>query len=239
MGNKFHYIQHVPYEGLGMIKNWAQENNCIISSTNASQQKFPNPDEIDWLCIMGGPMGVYEQDQYPWMKAEFDFIEKCIQQNKIVLGICLGAQLIAHVLGAKVYPNLHKEIGWFSVQKVKHDCKVFKDFPDVLDVFQWHGDTFDIPHRANLIMSSEACINQAFIYQQKVLGLQFHLEMHHEAAQILTKNCYNQDAIGPYIQKPNDFLNQDKKFTNSNKYLYQLLTNLHELNGDNLNGTIK
>ena len=115
---KLHYFQHVPFENLASIELWAKNNNFHISSTKFYQDyNSVNIDTIDWLVIMGGPMGIYQDNLYPWLTKEKKYIEKAIKENKIVIGICLGAQLIADVLGAKVYKNKYKEIGWYPVFK--------------------------------------------------------------------------------------------------------------------------
>src|SRR5690606_32591469 len=114
----------------------------------------------------------------PWMKEEKKLIEKAILKGKRVIGICLGAQLIADVLGARVFPNKEKEIGWFPIELTEEGQKspFFAGFNKTETVFHWHGDTFEIPKGAEHIASSKVCENQAFLFDHKVLGLQFHLE---------------------------------------------------------------
>lgn len=171
-----HVITHVPYEGIGCIQNWINTKEHQLSFTKMYEdQLFPSNNQFDWLIVMGGPMSVYEEDIYPWLKAEKEFILKAINNGKVVLGICLGSQFIADVLGAKVYPNKIKEIGWLSVSKTGAHS-ISNSFPDTTTVFQWHGDTFDIPNKAQRLFESKVCPNQAFIYNDKVLALQFHYE---------------------------------------------------------------
>ena len=121
---KVHYLQHVFFEGLGYIENWLTKNNHTISSTRFYEHgyRLPEAENIDVLIVMGGPMGVYDEDRFPWLKEEKTFIRNCIQSGKKVLGICLGAQLIADCLGAKVDKAAHKEIGWFPVTPTE-ECK--------------------------------------------------------------------------------------------------------------------
>ena len=125
---KVHFLQHVQYEGLGSIADWIHGNSYDLTVTQLfNDQSLPDPGDIDFLIIMGGPMGIYQEDKYPWLKKEKLFIEQAIKKNKKVLGICLGAQLIADVLGSKVFPNKYQEIGWFPV-RLTDDSKNSKLF---------------------------------------------------------------------------------------------------------------
>ena len=135
---------------------------------------------------MGGPMGIYDHEEHPWLMAEKKIIRQAIDGGKTVLGICLGAQLIADVLGANVYPGPQKEIGWFPIQRAD-DAPDF--LPDELTVFHWHGDTFEIPDGAIRLASSEACENQGFVYNDRVVALQFHMETTPESMEALIENC--------------------------------------------------
>ena len=113
---KIHYLQHVPFEGLGSIESALKEGGHSISVTRLfSDDPLPDISAFDWLIVMGGPMGIKDEDEYSWLRTEKEFIKKTIQTGKVVLGICLGAQLIAEVLGARVYKNKYREIGWFDI----------------------------------------------------------------------------------------------------------------------------
>jgi len=179
-----HYFTHVPFEGLAYIEEWAVNKGHKLTSTEFYKSKnLPDINKVDWLIIMGGPMSVNEEDEYPWLTDEKRFVKEAIEKGKIVIGICLGAQLITDVLGAKVYKNVYKEIGWFQVHFTESAKKLplFSSFPDEMMVFHWHGETFDLPEGAIHLAESEGCKNQAFIYKDKVLGLQFHFEMTEKA----------------------------------------------------------
>ena len=116
---KVHYFQHVPFEGLGSIEQWLISKAAQISVTKFYENtNLPEIHEIDWLIIMGGPMSVNNEHTYPWLQAEKKFIAESIANGKIVLGVCLGAQLIASALGAKVYQNQNRDIGWFPVEQL-------------------------------------------------------------------------------------------------------------------------
>ena len=116
---QIHYLQHVPFEGLGSIESWLHERGHHVSATHMfSGDQLPQLDHLDWLMVMGGPMGVSDDIQYPWLKGEKEFIREAVDSGKVVLGICLGAQLIADALGAPVRKNEYREIGWFPI--VRH-----------------------------------------------------------------------------------------------------------------------
>ncbi len=206
-----HYIQHVPYEGPASIKHWSASNGHNLTSTQIYKNEIlPEMDTIDWLIIMGGPMNICQEDEYDWLAREKNFIWKAIAARKVVVGICLGAQLIADSLGARVYRNSHKEIGWFPIafSVAAQQSEICGFLPAHLTVFHWHGDTFDIPENALLLASSEACQNQAFLYNGRVLGLQFHLESTRESVQHLVENCRDELVQSPYIQGADEILMQ-------------------------------
>lgn len=168
---KIHYLQHVAFEGLGSIENWAKLQGHTLSATQLYQdESLPSLENIDFLLVMGGLMNIYEEDKYPWLINEKKFIEQAIKHDKIVLGSCLGSQLIADVLGAKVFPNLEPEIGWFPIEvtAAAQNSNIFNVLPKQLTVFHWHGDTFELPQGATRIAKSDGCHNQAFIYGKKL-----------------------------------------------------------------------
>lgn len=226
---KIHYLQHVAFEGLGRIEPWAIAQNHSLSATRFyNNEPLPSVKDIDWLIVMGGPMNIYEDDKYPWLTEEKRFIEQAIQQDKTVIGICLGAQLIADVLGTKVYAGPQKEIGWFPIQMTDEaeNSAVFNSLPQQLTVFHWHGDTFDLPKGAIRLAYSEGCQNQAFVYQEKVLGLQFHLESTQETVQQIIQNCADELVEGKYIQKPEEMLLRQSDFDAINNTMNTILNNL-------------
>ena len=136
------------------------------------------PDGFDAVVSMGGPMNVYEEDTYPFLREETDFLRKTINADVPVLGICLGSQMIAKAAGARVDLSATKEIGWgkISVTRAGHEDILFQGIPDTLDVLQWHSDMFHVPEGGTLLARSEACPHQAFRYRN-AYGLQFHVEV--------------------------------------------------------------
>lgn len=198
---KLHWLQHVPFEGLGYIEEWAAARGAERSCTRLfAGEPLPKLDTFDWLIVMGGPMGIHDHDEHPWLVDEKEFIRQSIDAGKTVLGICLGAQLLADVLGAKVYPGPQKEIGWFPIQRSPEAPELI---PEQLTVFHWHGDTFDLPENAVQLASSQPGINQGFVYEDRVIGLQFHMETTPDSLNALIENCGHElmDADNsPYIQ---------------------------------------
>ena len=196
-----HYLQHVPFEGLGSIEKWLNAKGYEITSTQLYESiKLPELDEIDLLIVMGGPMSVNDEDEYPWLSHEKEFIRNAINAGKSVLGICLGAQLIANAMGAKVYQNTTTEIGWFPIKSTVVGSSSLFSFPQLTDVFHWHGETFDLPPEASILASSEGCRNQAFQIGQSVMGLQFHLETTPESAKEIVTNCREELIPSQYVQ---------------------------------------
>ncbi len=204
-----HYLQHVPFEGPAKIAEWALAKEHKLTGTKLYENTLLPPIEsIDWLVIMGGPMNIYQEKDYPWLVLEKEFINEAIETGKTVIGVCLGAQLIADVLGAKVYRGQHKEIGWFPIALTSEarTSKLFEDLPEHLTVFHWHGDTFDLPVGAVQLARSAGCEQQAFLYNECVLGLQFHLESTMESVQKLIQHCKDDISEGKYVQETETIL---------------------------------
>lgn len=228
---KIHHLQHVAFEGLGSIEQVLLDKGHVLSATHLYlNETLPDIDDIDWLIVMGGPMGVYDEDKYSWLAAEKQFIKNVIAAGKPVLGICLGAQLIADVLGARVYKNEHREIGWFELQtKDEINQTILADvFPPSLNAFHWHGDTFDTPEGAVSFVASEACKNQGFILNDKVVGLQFHLETTPESAQALVDNCADELDGSRYVQPAQAILADTQNFITINQVMNDLLNAMEQ-----------
>ena len=173
-------IKHVEVEGPGLIEDCLQQENIPYQIlTFECGLRPPKLDNLTHLVILGGPMNVYEEDRYPFLRTEDFFIKEAIQRGKSILGICLGAQLIAKALGARVFKAPVKEIGWYDVSSTRIGCidPFFSQLPTRFSVFQWHQDTFEIPHGAILIATSAHVPHQAFRYGENVYGIQFHLEV--------------------------------------------------------------
>ena len=196
-----HCLQHVPFEGLGSIESWLMAAGCELSATRFYEAPgLPDLNELDLLVVMGGPMSVIDEDEYPWLAAEKKLIREAIRAGKPILGVCLGAQLIASALGARVYPNREKEIGWFPVKATQPIGPSIFRFPPSIDVFHWHGDTFDLPCGAVRLARSEGCENQAFQLGRSAIGLQFHLETTPRSARELVAHCRSELSASAYVQ---------------------------------------
>jgi GMP synthase-like glutamine amidotransferase len=206
---RVHYVQHVPFETPAYICELAQAcGDTVTGSLLFEKVEFPSLSEFDSLVIMGGPMGVYQEKEYGWLAEEKSFIEKAIAGGKSVLGICLGAQLIADVLGGRIFPGGEREIGWFPVNLTPEAgmMDLFKDVSPEFIAFHWHGDTFELPPRSRWIASSAAYKNQGFIYDNRVLALQFHLETTKESVEALVRNCKDEMTEGKWIQGEKEIL---------------------------------
>jgi GMP synthase-like glutamine amidotransferase len=230
-----HYLQHVQFEGLANIEQWAEANGFSISRTRLyADEALPPAASIDWLVVMGGPMNIYEEDLYPWLAREKNFIREAIDSGKVVLGICLGAQLIADVLGGKVYRNEFKEIGWLPVTLVSaaDGPSAFGSFPKRFMAFHWHGDTFHLPPGAVRTAESEGCAIQSFEYDKgRVVGLQFHLESSEKSIGLLIEHCADELVDGKYIQKPGEILPKDAYLKEISNTMNLLLSNMKNIAG--------
>jgi len=204
-----HYFQHVPFEGLGSIEPWLLSNGYEPTSTRFFESAdLPDPAAIDFLVVMGGPMSVNDEDKFSWLVLEKLFIREIIAAGKPVLGICLGAQLIANAMGAKVFPNSVKEIGWFPIEAVASGEGSVFNFPPSAIVFHWHGETFDLPPGAIQLAKSAGCENQAFQLGKRVIGLQFHLETTPHLAREIVSHCRDELVPAGYVQTAEEILTE-------------------------------
>lgn len=203
-----HWLQHVEFEGLGMISSWAQQNNHSLSCTRLfNDESLPDNENFDMLIIMGGPMSIHDVDLHPWLIAEKHFISRCVARQIPILGICLGAQLLAETLGAEVQPHRVKEIGWFPVERCAGvNQGTGEILPETLSVLHWHGDTFTLPPGSQQVYMSAACANQAFLHDKRFLGLQFHLEIAEDELSQLVQNCRHELVAGEWIQNETELL---------------------------------
>jgi GMP synthase-like glutamine amidotransferase len=222
---KIHCLLHAPHEGPGYVVDYAKEFGHSLTSTKLYEDAaIPELNSFDVLLIMGGPMGVYDENKYPWLKKEKKFISEVIADKKKVIGICLGSQLLASILGVKVFQNKEQEIGFFPIHK-KSGNRLFKFFPDTSIVFHWHGDTFDLPKNAELLASSDVCKNQAFLVDKRILALQFHLEITEELLRGFLGSGKNELIPKPHIQTEESIISGFKYIPTCNLLLEELLNN--------------
>ena len=174
-------FQHVPHEILGTFDPLLKAAGFRIRYVNFGRtpDAEPNVEKYDGLIVLGGPMCISQRENYPHLDTEIEAIRDAMELQLPILGICLGAQLIAAALHARVHRNPVKEIGWYDVSPTEEGSKdpLFRFFGGNEKIFQWHGDTFEIPHGAVHLATSPDCANQAFRYGDRVYGLQFHLEV--------------------------------------------------------------
>lgn len=227
---RIHILQHVPYESPGSISDWAEEKGFPVSYTQFYKNvKLPQPEDFDLLVIMGGPMNIYESEKFPWLMPEKDFIRNCITAKKKILGICLGSQLLANAMGAKVFRNNETEIGWFPIYK-KGTHPVLNLFPEGdITAFHWHDDTFEIPMGAVPLFYSETTKNQGFIFDDHVFALQFHWEIQPDTLQELIKHVSGGLVPQKHVQTPENMLNHKIQFETARKYLRNLLDYIQAL----------
>ena len=203
-------LQHAPFEGPGHFTEWAASRSFSLEVIHTYKGIEPGPpEEYDWLVIMGGPMSVL--DDRTWLRNEKKAIARALNAaaaGKVsVIGVCLGAQLIADALGASVSKNPEKEIGWFDVEfsEESRSTPFFAEFPEQSTVFHWHGETFSLPPSCTPLARSEGCENQGFYCGSNIFALQFHLELLSNGIQGLMKHC-KKDLKGhekaPYVQSP-------------------------------------
>ena len=226
-----HAFLHVSFENLGTIKELLLEKGYDISYTRFYEKDatLPTIEEVDFLIVMGGSMSVNDEVLYPWLRLEKEWIRRMIEAGKPVLGICLGAQLIASALGSLVYRNNDKEIGWFPIEATSDilEQNVFH-FPKSLEVFHWHGETFELPKNALWLAKSEACAHQVFQIGRRVIGMQCHLEMTEHSIQMIVENCHDELVNGDFIQNEKEMMINICERTQKTKALMQsLLDFLH------------
>lgn len=211
-------LQHVPFEGPGSIADWLAARKAEVTTVRLfAGDALPDPAAADLVITMGGPMSVNDEWFHDWLKDEKRFLAACIAQGRAVVGVCLGAQLIASALGATVGPNEHAEIGWFDIHPVEADG-AFR-FPAQATVLHWHGETFALPEGAKLLASSEACRNQAFQLGERVIGLQFHLETTPDSLAELLEACGDELVPERFVQEEQDLLDALPRHAAANQAL--------------------
>lgn len=224
---RIHFILHVPYESPGSLLDWVREKkaDAIVSTTRLYQQEeLPAIEEVDFVVVMGGPMSVHDVDRFAWLRSEKDFIRRIILADKKILGICLGSQLLAEALGAEVFPNLHKEIGWFPVYKERQTGEgQFSPLPTMFTAFHWHGDTFSLPNGATLLCHSEACRHQAFAVGNRILGIQFHPEATPSLVKNMVENGGDELVAAPWIQDAATICREKRYYEQSRAWFWMML----------------
>lgn len=221
-------IRHISFEKIGVIEQWAQINGCQLTEIKSYLgEKLPKLDDFDLLVILGGPQSATELDKYIYLSEEIELIKQSVSAGKLLLGICLGAQLISVALGGETSKSAEKEIGIYQVNLTEEgkNSTLFSGFTSNFPCMQWHGDTFSIPKGAKLLASSEACTNQAFSYGDSVFGMQFHLEVTKEIVKDVISHCSEDLSPSKYTQSSNEIINSE--FEVINFAMHKILNNLY------------
>lgn len=223
----FYCLMHVPFEGPGMIKHILEEKGFNLKTIHLyNGDEVPKVADVDYLFVMGGPMNIEDDEKYPWLTGEKQLIKGMIDAGKPVLGICFGAQLIAHVMGKSVHPANDHEIGWYPINltgagKTHPATKHWGEDPMV---FHWHSNTFDLPHGAVHLASTNLCKNQAFVVNENIIGLQFHLEIGRPQVQTMINNWGRYRESGDHVQSAEEMLRKSEEAAKKGKvFLYNLL----------------
>ena len=227
-------FMHAPFEGPGTIARWTRKHHHSLEYTRFyNGDPLPDLETTKLLVIMGGPMSVFDFHIHPWMQDEIDWVTAYIATGKPAIGICLGAQIIAASLGAEVFPGNQKEIGWHNLQFLPSlgDYRICKDLPPTRKVFHWHGDTFHIPPGAVRIAESQAFANQAFIFESRVIGFQFHLEITPEGVRKLVEHCRDELVTAPHIQSEKEILEEKRYYRENQSLMMQFLDYMSGLVG--------
>lgn len=191
---KILFIQNCEAEGPGIFEEYLKEHDVEYEIFPAFyDKKFPSLKKYQAFIVGGAPISTYHRQHHHFLQKEWNFLQRALELNKPILGICFGAQLLAELLGAQVKRNPKLEIGIYDVHLTPAGKKsrFFYEFPETLPVFQWHGDTFQVPKRAHLLVTGKDCRNQAFSYKNS-LGLQFHLEVTSREVEKWA-SCYKND----------------------------------------------
>lgn len=221
-----HVFQHVPFEGPGAIEDLLRRKGVPLSRTRFfAGERVPAADQIDFLIVLGGPMSIHDLAEHPWLENEVRILRAFLASGRPVLGICLGAQLIAHALGAEVTRNPQPEIGWFPVHATAAAEKL--GFPPEFTAFHWHGETFALPAGATSLGRSAACDRQGFCVGDNVVGLQFHIESTPETCRALVEHCAEELVDAPFVQTAGEILAaDDTTFATMHGILERLLDRL-------------
>lgn len=220
-----HILQHDPIEGPGEIADWAARRGHTLQTTHVYRGgQLPDIGTGDLVVVMGGPMNIYQDRDYPWLKAERSYLSEHIKAGGRALGICLGAQFLADALGGRVTQNPQVEIGWFPVRFTDEARSMFPCLPAAKEIVHWHGDTFELPAGAMRLGASEACANQGFLYEGRILGLQFHAEMTREFATLLAEQAGPDLQPAAFVQDGRTILGRpDADFQSAHALLFEML----------------
>jgi GMP synthase-like glutamine amidotransferase len=230
---RIHIIQHIPASNAtSSITSLCPAGiTFTISHSYNKHCSFPNTSEYDLLIILGGPMSTCDTQKYPWLNQEKKYIQDAINADKYIMGICLGAQLLAEALGGEVSTSDELEIGWHKVSfnDALKSSILAGIFPSQMELFHWHKDTFTLPRNAIAMGHSLGCANQGFVYNDRIIGFQFHLEATAKWAHALSEEFPEDEMNTPLIQTTKNIQEQENLFTMSNQLLNQVIQRIDTL----------
>ncbi len=228
---RLHLLEHDPIDiSENNITIWADKKGYSVDRTDVFKgAKLPAQTDFDWLIVLGGSQHVWQEQEHPWLMAEKRFISETLAKDKIILGICFGAQLLAETLGGRVFSNKHEEIGWYAVT-VSDEAKgsyLLKNVPRKFLTFHWHSDHFTLPPGCTRLAFSKPTANQAFIAKNsRVAGLQFHPEYTLDMIQYFAIEYGNEWQKGQYVSGKEAVLSTSGQFPETYWLMELLLDNM-------------
>jgi GMP synthase-like glutamine amidotransferase len=230
---RLHLLEHDPLDFTKTnVTRWAENKGYEVKQTYVcDMQELPSVSDFDWLMVMGGSQHAWEEKIHPWLFGEKLFIADALEKGKIILGICFGAQLLAEVLGGRVFPNPYREIGWYEVSQTAEGKKsfLFRNIPETFFTFHWHSDHFSLPPGCVRLAYSQATPNQAFMCtHQPIAGVQFHPEYTIEMIKHFCREYSDDWAPDLFVSGKERVLAETEKFPDTYWLMEALLTNMHE-----------
>jgi GMP synthase-like glutamine amidotransferase len=204
-------VCHVPFEGPGEIAPLLKDRGFLLRTLPVWETEvFPNPEDVSFVVLMGGPMSVNDTEVHPWLVQEIDWLRQVLHCGIPVLGVCLGAQLMAVALGGEVRRNPHREIGWWPIEAVDESGAS-------LTVLHWHGETFTLPEGSVWMEKSQACAHQSFRWGRNAIALQYHIESTESSLARLMDHCRSELIPGTFVQQESRIREGWKRYNDHTK----------------------
>ena len=219
-------FEHVPFEELGSIESWLKGKNAQVDFCRVyAKDPLPIIEKYELFIFLGGSMSANDERHYPWLVEEKTYIRELVALNKAVIGICLGAQIIADAMGGRVYHNYTNEIGWFDVH-LNPEAGNPLQLPETMTVFHWHGETMELPPQAKLLASSQQCHNQVYLLNERVLGTLCHFEATRESTYSTLLHCMDElsGETGSFVQDSEEIQSQsDEHYEQMTEWMFRIL----------------